>query len=130
MGIRNGPALQIQEIGVGCILWLPPFNDSNGDLLPLCQRHTGIEKHLLSINGFDHPVVVLDIYNPGDSNSSIQFLIDSSNYRYSAPLRYGSPTQFGAKYSLESQKWIAASTITSSTATHSTTTNRESTSWE
>ncbi|KAF7932859.1 uncharacterized protein EAE98_004158 [Botrytis deweyae] len=73
MSTRNGPALQIHEIGVGCILWLPPFNDTNGDLRPLCQRHTGM-RHLMDINAFDHPAVVLNIHNRYGPDPSIHFI--------------------------------------------------------
>ena len=78
MGIRNGPALQLHEIGVGCILWLPRYSGSSGDFRPLCQRHTGPEEHSLHVDGFDHPVVVLNTYNPSDSIPSIQFLTVTS----------------------------------------------------
>lgn len=81
MGIRNGPALQLHEIGVGCILWLPRYSGSSGAFRPLCERHTGPEEHSLHVNGFDHPVVVLNTYNPSDSIPSIQFLTVSSTVK-------------------------------------------------
>lgn len=73
MSTRHGTALQIHEIGVGCILWLPPFNDTNGDSRPLCQRHTGM-RHLMDINAFDHPAVVLNIHNRYGPDPSIRFI--------------------------------------------------------
>ncbi|KAM0156119.1 hypothetical protein ACHAPG_005467 [Botrytis cinerea] len=105
MGVRNGPALQLHEIGVGCILWLPRYSGSSGDFRPLCERHTGPEEHSLHVDGFDHPVVVLKTYNPSDSIPSIQFLtLTSSNSRHSTPLRHGSFAQVGTNYSLENRQ--------------------------
>ncbi|TEY46851.1 hypothetical protein BOTCAL_0312g00080 [Botryotinia calthae] len=108
MSIRYGPALQIHEIGVGCILWLPPYSDFNGDCRPLCERQTCMPRHSLDENGFDHPVVVLNTYDLSDSIPSIQFLTltskNLSNRGYSTPLRHGSLSQVGTNYSLESRQ--------------------------
>lgn len=70
---RNGSIVQVHDIGVGCILWLPPYNDSEGERSrPQCELHGNT--HRMNDHGFDHPVVVLDIYDRYGRNPSIRFI--------------------------------------------------------
>ncbi|KAF7931136.1 uncharacterized protein EAE97_009345 [Botrytis byssoidea] len=100
MSTRYGPALQIHKVGVGYILWLPPLNATNGDSRPLCQRHTGM-RHLMNINVFDHPAVVLNIHNRYDPDPSIRF-IALSLYRGNRR------SQCGPRYCLENGQDLEA----------------------
>ncbi|TGO14452.1 hypothetical protein BTUL_0053g00520 [Botrytis tulipae] len=105
MSTRYGPALQIHEVGVGCILWLPPFNATNGDSRPLCQRHTGM-RHLMDINAFDHPAVILNIHNRYGPDPSIRFIALSS-------YRGNRRSHCGPRYCLENGQDLEATNLCS-----------------
>ncbi|KAI9642705.1 hypothetical protein NHQ30_008436 [Ciborinia camelliae] len=91
MSSRTRCVVQVDTVGVGCILWLPHYNNSERASRPYCQFHRG--DHLLDVAGFNHPVVVLNIYDRYPQNPSIQFITLTSSYRPTCPFIEGRRTR-------------------------------------